>query len=222
MTTVLHGQNQVGSRQRLLSLKEEYRKRGFEIVVLNGKATTFSQIQLSAQNFSLLGEGTVVFVEDFFGRKKSEPRRAEEFDGEIIFWEGKEISKPTLATFPKNWKIESFPFPRAIFRFLEDITPGKPQKCITDLHQLLLTEEAQLVLPLLAWHVRQLLWAKEDTKTLNIPAWKAGRLANQASKFTPEELYLLHQKLLNLDRDLKTGTNPLPLASSLDLLLASL
>lgn len=222
MVIVLHGDNQVASRNRLQELKEDYEKRGKEVVFFDGKTATLEQIMLAASTNSLLGEERLVVAEGFFASKKIIRDLGLRLKGvNVIFWEGTELSKTLLSGFPKSWEIRNFPIPQVVFKFLDMLMPGKPQSALRILHTLA-GDDAFSLLPLLGWHVRYLIWASTQPDSLNLPAWRKQKLVFQASRFKIEKLYSLHEQLLSLDKSLKTGTNVLPPLVSLELLVIRL
>lgn len=220
MVTILHGNNQVASRNRLVELREEAERKESHVVNLDGKRTDFEQIKIATSTPSLLGQESRVFVEEYFSGKGGN-KAVGEISGTVVFWEPREIARSHLTNLPKNWKLELFSIPRSVFQFLESLAPEKAKSNINFLHQVLSQNSPEILLPLLAWHIRQLIWVKEDSDAMNAPGWKKQKLENQAKKFKLEELYGLHEKLITLDRDIKTGSVGLPLSSSLDLVFAS-
>lgn len=222
---VIHGDNLVASRNRLTDLYSEFSKEGLAVVTLPAQKETIEQIMLAAQTNSLLGEERVVIVAEFFsGKGKSEKGKEnlEKLSGIIVFWQSSQLSKSQLAGLPKTWKIEHFRIPQTVFKLLDALVPTNTKLVITILHQILEHEPEQLVLSMLSWHVRQLIWAKVDPQTLNLPNWRKEKLTSQAARFTKEQLFTFHTKLLELDRSQKTGTAPLPFLPSLDFLIVNL
>lgn len=222
MIVLIHGEDETKSRERFLALKAGFEKNGSELVNLDGKTTKIEEIGMRALITSLLGQSPAVFVEGFFARKKKIDMGTEALSGEVIFWEGREISKTILSGLPKSWKVELFAIPVSLFRFLDSLAPGRMQTNVSSLHQVLTTATPEMLLPLLSWHTRQLIWAKVEPQTLAFPSWKTQKLSAQANRFENDALYALHSKLTNLDRDLKTGNSPLPLSSSLDLVISDI
>lgn len=222
MIYVLHGKNQLASRNRLGQLKESFEKGGFSIILLDGKSATLEQINLEVSTNALLGEERAVVVDGFFANKKTLKNLISNLiSGNVVFWESRELPKMLLGGLPKNWKVENFPIPQLAFKFLDMLMPGKPQSALRILHTLE-EDDAFSLLPLLGWHVRYLIWAGSEPDTLNLPSWRKQKLVFQAAKFNLENLYNLHEQLLNLDRNIKTGTNVLPPLASLELLIANL
>lgn len=225
MIIVLHGDNQVASRNRLVGLREDFEKKGLQTIFLNGKTATPEQINIAANTGSLLGGDRLVIVEEFFSKdKKAKESLALHLrGGSVIFWEGKELSKTLINSFPKHWSIEIFNIQKLVFKFLDNISPGKSADALKILHKIFEQhEEVYAIPPLIAWHTRYLIWAKVEPDTLNIPPWRKSKLTAQAAKFEVRQLYNFHQALLNLDRDIKTSRNFLSSESSLDLLIANL
>lgn len=222
MIILIHGEDEIKSRERLLALKAGFGENGCELVNLDGKTVRAEEIGMRALTTSLLGQSPAVFVEGFFARKKKIDKEIEALNGEVIFWEGKEISKTILSSLPKSWKVELFAIPASLFRFLDSLAPGRMQTNVSSLHQVLRSASPEMLLPIFAWHTRQLIWTKVDPQTLALPSWKVQKLSAQANRFESDALYLLHSKLTDLDRDIKTGNSPLPLSSSLDLVVSTI
>lgn len=222
MIVVLHGDNQVTSRNRFNQLESDFTKKGWQILTFDGKNTDFNQLNLAASSGSLLGEGIVVFVEGFFTRSKKVKIESSKLTGNIVFWETKLLPKTIISGFPKNWVVENFAIPKLIFKFLDTLSPNHPQASLNILHSINESDESDFIIPLVAWHVRNLILAKLSPESLNVPSWKFNKLFEQANKFSEEQLFSFHRKLLELDRNSKTGANDLPLSSSLDLLIANI
>ena len=228
MVIVIHGDDQSASRKRLSDIRDHYSAKNWKIMNL-AKSTNLDEINLSARAQTLLSESLIVVIEDFWGGKPPKASLAKggrkaspaAIVGNVIFWESKELSKMLIASFPKDWKIENFPIPQVAFKFLETLSGGKPQDSIKMLHNMQ-NDNVFSLIPLVAWHVRYLIWAQEEPKSLSLPSWRAQKLEAQASKFKLEGLYKFHEQLLNLDRTIKTGTNILSPLASLELLIANL
>lgn len=221
MVIVLHGEDQVTSRKRLSDIRAYYEDKNWEIVIAP-KGVSLEEINLSSRAQTLLGESSIVVVEDFFvGKRTTKDLTFHLTSGNVVFWEGRELPKTLINSFLKDWKIENFSIPQATFKFLDALIPGKPQNALRMLHGML-DEDAYSLLPLLSWHTRYLIWAKEEPETLNLPVWRKEKLKNQASRFKIDSLYMLHEQILSLDREIKAGKNVLPPLASLELLIVNL
>lgn len=214
--TLLHGNNQLASREELAKLKKKAQEKGDQIVTLEGKDIEESSLVSVARSQTLEGKETLVIVENFLS-EKGVPKAT--LPGNIVFWEGRILPKTLLSRLPKNWEAKEHSFPQAVFKFLDSFEPGN-KKAIFLLRQALKLEPPEKILPLLAWHTRRLIWAKLEPETLRF--WKKESLVKQAEKFSRAQLILLHQKLLEIDRGQKTSTLPHSLTSSLDQLVLAL
>lgn len=233
MITILHGDNTVASRDQMVKLKESAKTRGYEIITVDGKKSSFEQITLVSQTQTLLGEAAV-FVEEYFGNKKNIEQRAkgkgqkeksigyEMLSGTVVFWESKELSQSLINSLPKKWKTQNFSISRKTFQFLDAIMPGNTKKALMLLNEVIQTDTEYVVLPTLAWHVRMLIWAKQNPQSLEGQTWKKQKLIQQAQRFSAGQLLDLHNSLYKLDRAQKTGTLEIPLSHALDLMVFNL
>lgn len=220
-TILLHGDNQVASRERLAELVKSAKSRDWEVISLDGKNLKGDEINLQARSQSLLRENVLVVVEVFFSSKKRLDF-AKELDENLIFWEPKELSQTQISNLPSGWQVELFKLPKVVFKFLDSLYPGNLGQALKLLSLVKEKEPAERILPLLAWQIRLLIWARIEPQTLVVPEWKRERLIKQAKKFEANTLISFHQALINIDRENKTGVSPLPISSSLDLLVATL
>lgn len=223
---VLHGDNQVESRKRLSLLISQARKKGIEIVKVDGETAVKGDFMLLSRSQSLLAEEMLVVSENFFsGNKKSL-----EITGEIVknagtvfvFWEEKTLSPAILKKLPKDFEIEGFKIPSSVFKFLDSILPKNTREMLNFYHQALKQSTPEFLLIMAARQLRLLIWAKTEPETLKVQDWQKSRLRRQAEKFSIERLIELHGKLLELDRMNKRSQLPEDLSASLDLLVVGL
>lgn len=223
---VLHGENQVESRKRLSLLVSQARKKGIEIVKVDGETAVKGDFMLLSRSQSLLAEEMLVVSENFFsGNKKSL-----EIAGEIVknagtvfvFWEEKTLSPAILKKLPKDFEIVGFKIPSSVFKFLDSILPKNTREMLNFYHQALKQSTPEFLLIMAARQLRLLIWAKTEPETLKVQDWQKSRLRRQAEKFKLERLIELHGKLLELDRMNKRSQLPEDLSASLDLLVVGL
>ena len=137
---ILHGDNQVASRQALLAAKE-----GKPILEFMGSDLTLDHLVNAVETNSLFGQANTVIIEGIFSQRPSTNKKAAvEYleahpDADIIIWEGKDVT-----TQLKNFKsVQKYDFPKYIFSFLDSPT-------ISGLHQVLQTMPAEQILASLA------------------------------------------------------------------------
>lgn len=212
MLTLIHGDNQLISRNKLVELKHGYK----EVRELNGKKLDSTELAQALSSSSLFGNDVVVVIEGFLtNAKKREKAFAEVLttilgaSANVILYEGKEIDKATAAKLGSGAKQLLFKTPVVLFQFLDTLT-------LPLLQQTLKTEPAEIVFMLTLRRVRQLIQIKDNVTPDGLQSWQLGRLTNQARNFTMDELIAMHTKLVSIDIAIKTGTSPFTLTQHLE------
>lgn len=220
---ILHGEDQVKLREYMLQLIEEAKREGLEVLDIDWKKSNESGLILAARSQGLISLGQLIVVENFFQNNKSSLKILEDliFDSAYLFLSNKTLTTSQLKGLQKKFVIQGFPIPKSIFRFLDSLAPGNIKQSIIVFEQSK-KEDAEFILVMLLRQVRLLIWAKDDSKTLNFPSWQKDKFISQASKFTSVQLRVLHTKLLKLDIMNKKSQLPENLRNSLELLVASI
>lgn len=226
MNLILHGDNVVISRQKLTEqIKANQAK---EIIRLDGKKLDQTQLIQALESQSLFGDEKLVVIENLLTRQRSKEKDQliaiiadPSQQTPVILWEPKEATKPNLNKL-KNFQATLFKTPASIFKFLDSFRPGSAKLLLNLVHNQLKTETPELIFYMLSRRVSDLIIAN-DPKSIPLlkgAPWQKTRLISQAKAFTQDQLLALHRQLLKIDESIKTGTNILPLASQLDLMLA--
>ncbi|MDO8488088.1 MAG: hypothetical protein Q7S31_02105 [bacterium] len=213
---ILHGDNQVGSRQQLTSLKQAALLAKKALVSLDQETEIDQVIQASEAN-SLFGEANCVVVENLFSARPSKSRQTivdyliRHQSADIILWDSKDISAK-LTGF-NSQIVRRYDLPKYVFKFLDDFSP-------TALQQALTSAAPEQILALVAGQLRKLIMVK--TKSGTWPAWQQTKLASQAAKYTLEQLGQYNLQLLQMDYAQKTSAAPYGLEAALELWVAGL
>lgn len=224
---ILHGDNQVASRQRLNQVLDESKKKGINIININGATVKKPELLTLARSQDLLGATDLLVIENFFANKKAAEiikeltENQEEVSNSCLFWEGKAVPASKIPKKPFI-KVEAFQIPQSIFRVLDLITPGSKQQALKLMQERQVRDNAEFFFIMLIRQVRNLIWVKEDPGSMSSPAWQKGKLKSQAEKFEADDLLALQSKLLEMDYQSKTSKLHENLAASLDMLVASL
>ncbi len=211
---IIHGDNQIASRQLFLSKKVEAQKKGLNIVDLAGADLTLQDLKNSLSSTTLLGESNAVFVEGFFGRRPSNEKKAiAEFiksdpNTPVIFWDGKDISSQLLSIHQSL--ITKQDLPKHLFTFIDNWQ-------LTLYHQALKSTDPEPIMALLAKRIHDLILVKEGRG--KFPSWQASKLEFQAKKYSLSQLTTYNQQLLDIDYKNKSGDLPYDLAAALELWL---
>jgi len=226
MFTILHGDNQVASRQKLNELIKAQKSAGVEeIIRLDGAKIDQNQLVQEVAPTSLFGSNRLIIVEGLFSRPKSQQKKAlleslhRSLDNlpSLIVWEPKALTKTVLKNFT-SVQIKEFKLTQTLFTFLDSLYPGNASESYRLLEKTRLHEADELIFFMLVRQIRLLIQVKD--KVAKLPPWQIQKLNRQANLFPFEKLIEVHHQLLEIDRSIKTGKTQLPLSAHLDLLLA--
>lgn len=225
MITLIHGENQIASRQRLTEDIDLAKKNKAEVIIKDGSKLSFEEARQILESSSFFGENRFSVWENFFSSAKNKEKekildylKKNAVPINLIFWEDKTLKKiPEI----KLDKIEAFKISSSLFQFLDSFTPDKKRNCLELLSILLKTEEPEMILFMLIRQIRLLLMAENQFYEDLLP-WQKGKIISQAKKFKKAQLWQIYQNLLMIDYEQKTSVNLEPLAMRLELLVASL
>ncbi|MBU3956737.1 hypothetical protein KKI19_00445 [Patescibacteria group bacterium] len=222
---IIHGDNQVESRQFLIAQIEQAKAKDKEVVRFEGKKVEMEQLHQALEELSLLGKKKLVVIENLL--IKSPPKSIINYlfknqPKNLIIWEGKEISQSKISQLKAQAKL--FKLPPIIFKFLDALLPGNSRQSLSLLKQAVGQSSAENVFYMLARQIRYLIIANQIGKEglSGLHPFQQQKIASQAKKFQLSQLLTLHRKLLYIDWQQKTGQAPMDLAGQLDLLVASL
>lgn len=232
MITILHGDNQVSSRQALVEYITAV-KSSSELVRLEGKTIQFATLESALRANSLFGNNRTVVIEGLHVLPKS--KKLTELinliithspDTEILLWEGKSLTKTMLKPFQQaQAKISEFKVGKLLFNWLDTLDGTQNEtlkyKQLERFHRVLEQEDVWLCLAMITYRVRQLLTLKTGGTVAGAP-FMVSKLEQQARRFSEKQLFKLHEQLYTIDKDFKSSSTLLDLSSTLDLLLLTL
>ena len=126
---ILHGDNQVASRQALLTAKE-----GKQILEFSGSDITVNQLHHAVSTNSLFGQANTIVIERAFAKKDIADYLVQNQEADIIIWEPKDVSAKV-----KDFKnVQKFDLSKHIFLFLDS-------PLLSSLHLALSTAPAEVV-----------------------------------------------------------------------------
>lgn len=231
MMYVLHGEDAVASRDKLFSLKQQYKN--LEQYAFTGDQSDITDIIQVFESQSLFDERKLIIVERFLQTKQkvlvaSLLNHIKNYDEHVvILWEGQEIKKELLPFFPKTARIESFAIPKIIFQFLDNLLPGNTKRLLRLYHDLLQQNDAERVFYMIVRQFRILLaltepGEKKIDEVKRMQSWQQGKLQKQVTSFGEKRLKEIYVELFAIETAIKTGGLSLPLDKQLDIFLATL
>lgn len=235
MITILHGDNQVASRQRLTAFKDEAKSQGKEIITLEGKGIDKTLLIQSFESGSLFSLPKLVVIENLIGSLRTGSKIKDEiieylitgkFDSDVIVWEGKSVGKSLLKLKKqKHVKVEDFKMPVVIFKLVESLTPTTVNEALFYLDETLKTTPVEVAFTMIVRQFRILLGLATNAPLEEIQKmapWSRGKTTRQTAFFSPEKLKVLYKQLLIIDYQTKTGRTPFDLTKATQQFIISL
>jgi len=220
MITIFHGDDFVNSRQTLnqsLSLKPDR---------FNAKDLTQEALTQVLESSSLFGDEKTIVIDNLLTLRPSKQKDAltnivlKNQDKNVLLWEQKAITPAVKKKFSKA-KIQEFKLKANVFKFLDSIQPNSSKQSLVLLHQTLIKDPVELVFYFFSRRISQLIQTKDNHGLKGAP-WQIGKLKSQTKAFSLDQLINLHQKLADIDFQIKSGQTDVSLTTQLDLLLLTI
>lgn len=229
MITILHGENEVQSRQKLVSLLDEARTKGIEIHRVQAKKISRADLEEQLIRTDLFGSEKLVVIEGLHSLPKG--KAASELISlvatsltNIVLWEARALTATMLKQFPGAEAYE-FKISKKLFAWLDSLS-GRPTSTqqvasLKLLHESLEQEDAMFCFIMLIRQVRLLIQVADGVVPPGAP-FMITKLKKQVQSFTPPQLQKMHERLTEMDINQKTSGSAIDLATQLDLFLLNL
>lgn len=224
---IIHGENTVASRSKLLEYIDQAKASEQEIVRVEAKALGEAELEELLGTSDLFGTEKTIIIEGLHSLPKSKKQKrliellANNQIHSLILWEKRALTKTMLKAFP-NAKNFEFKVSKTLFTWLDMLgQKGSETKKLTVLHDAIKTDGEYFCFLMLIRQSRMLIQVKSGGKIAGAP-FMIAKLKKQADQFTLESLRALHKKLLEIDQQQKTSTASLTLNQQLDLLTLTL
>ena len=224
MLTILHGENIIASRDKLVELITQAKDKNKTIERLNAEKINPGFLESNLVKQDLFGTERIVVIEELHSLPKSKQKKIlieliTKSEMDIILWEKRKLTPTMTKKFPQA-KIFEFKLSKTLFKWLDSLNGDKKnqnQQLLT-FRQTLKTDDPQLCLVMLARQIRMLIQVKDNENMPGSP-WMIKKMKKQSQSFNLKQLLNIHHQLLDIDLRQKTSTNNLGLDQELDLLL---
>lgn len=234
MITILHGDNQVASRERFNQLREEAKSSEKEVITIDGKGIVLTDLIQNLESHSLFTIPKTVFIENLIASLRMGTKSREtvieyliagRFDADAVLWESKSVGKSLLKLKKqKHVQIEDFKLPVVIFKFTESLTPATISDALYYYHEAVKTSPAEVVFAMIVRQFRIMLalaTGAQIEETTKMSSWVKGNAFRQSAQFDKEKLTKLYKQLLILDYQAKSGRTPFDLTKSTEQFIMS-
>lgn len=221
MIYLLVGDNFVSSRDYFNRLKDEYREKGYEILILV-KENLKELPKWLYQSTQLFSQKKAFFAENLIDKETIKILSQFDTDNKevnIIIWEEKIDEKFAKKNF-KNAKIINFKLPYNIFRFLDSVYPSNLHSAFNLLSNIAQTIDENIILYMLQQRFRDLIIIKGGlVPQKKLAQWQIKKLKSQAAKWEEQKLIDFYDALYRIELGQKTGQSFYTIKKSLDILL---
>lgn len=228
--TLIHGDNQVESRNSLHELINTAKQNDIEIIRVDGNNLTLNEIVQALEAQSLFSNEKLVVIENLFSARKDNNEiinylKPGNFDAKLVIWEPKKIDGRKI-TWIKN--KQEFSYPQVLFKFLESIGSQMKENTLKLFNEVVKTQPVELVYYMIVRQFRLLLLVKSDAtnarikETSRLQPWQISRLKRQSASIGLEDLLKYYKTLMHIDYQQKTGRAALDLKQTLDIFLTKL
>jgi hypothetical protein len=229
MITIIHGEDTNASRNALYLLREKSQP-----LVLDGEKISLTDLTQVFDGGGLFATEQTIVIEQLLSKRKGTKEfetmltllQEHTLDTELYLWEGKELDKKALSTFP-HATVKAYKLPQTLFLLLDSFRPGQGQKLVQLFHKTLDHAEVEMIFFMLVRQVRLLLALSDQGKqqideVKRLAPWQREKLQKQAKAFPLQKLFELHSQLFETEKQLKTGGLASDLSLAIDNLLLTI
>ena len=228
MITVIHGEDIVSSRKKLIELIEN--QKDSEIIRFEGAKLTATDFLIATETRSIISNSKLIIIEQFSSSKKGQEKanienqlngKLEEIN--IIIWEAKELDKTTLNKIT-GARILNYPLPKLLWRFLDSIGTIEAYDLLSMFNGLIKTWDINFIYAMIIrqWHNLLLTLTLQNDGAIGLTSWQLAKLKRQASSFTSAKLLNSYRYLISIEYKIKSGLTPLSLKEWLDIFFINL
>lgn len=225
--TIIHGENTVNSREKLIDLINTAKTNAVEIIRYDAKELTEAILEETLGSSDLFGTKKLIVIEGLHSLPKSNKQKAliqmctHSGIHEIILWEKRDLTKTMLKPFADATVFE-FKASKTLFSWLDTLGKRSDEtKKLQLLHDAIKTDGEYFCFIMLIRQMRLLIQAKTGEPIGGAP-FMITKLKSQANNFNQDELLKTYADLLKMDYAQKTSKNLLSMNQWLDLLTIKL
>lgn len=207
---IIHGNNQVKAQDKLAQLVTQAKANNLEISRLGSKSLSPTILSQTLTPSSLFSDSRLVIINNLLSLPQSSNKKKlldilkKSTAKNLILYEGKDTHPATIKSLAPT-EVFQFKESPLIYKFTDSLRPRNPKQALSILEEIINNREPlEMLFFMLARHVRQLIQVKTPG-SLKLAPWQIGKLNQQSSLFTEEQLIALHQDLYQIDKRQKTS-----------------
>lgn len=224
---VIHGENIIKSRDKLMQIIDQAKDDNVLVERIPAKDLDLPLLESKLQKTDLFGHSRMIVIEELHSLRRSKKLTAmieliAKSDVEICLWEKRKLTAAMLKKLD-NAEVFEFKLANSLFTWLDSFSPNNSSKAkqIQLFQKAVAENDEYMCFAMLARQVRLLIQAATGGEVKG-PYFVVNKINSQAKQFELTQLLQVHQQLYKLDIGVKTSTNHLPLAQSIELMIANL
>ncbi|HLD26660.1 MAG TPA: hypothetical protein VJB63_01765 [Patescibacteria group bacterium] len=222
MLHIILGDDSRASRQRYIQLKDEYKKKEYDIVPLDS-SSLLKMDQWLYQSIGLFASKKAFFGENLLSRKELrellKKYDTKSTDINIFIWE-ELLEDRVVKYYFKNAHLSLSKLPQTIFKLLDTLYPSNKQQALTLLGVLSKNINEHMILVMMQKRIRELIVVQAGIKSeKKLASWQVARLKTQAGKWDEKKISSLYEALYRVEVLSKTSANYYSVKKALDIVL---
>ena len=226
MITILHGENKIKSRDKLVQIIASLQDKNQDFNRLDAKKITLPQLEKTLAQTSLFGTTETVLIEGIHSLPRSKKKDAliaiiPNAQKDVVLWEKRVLTPTMLKKFPSA-RVELFKLTNSLFSWLYLFSPQTSvKKHLRSMDEAIQANGEHMCFVMLMRQIRLLIQVKDGGKPGGAP-FMIRKLQQQAQYFSLDQLLEIHSNLFEIDQKMKSSKGFLSLKQDLDLLGVSL
>lgn len=224
---ILYGEDNLGLDKYFLEVRKKYHK-----VVYFEQPPEFFELQEKVLSQEFFPESTIYVFKSYFKGNISRDKFSNKIEliskflleqeknyDFVLMEEDKNKLKYYKKKFPKA-DYKEFKLPAYLFNFLDNLRPKNFKNCFVYFKKTTQKTAVELVVYMLKRRIRELILLSQGDLKGNYQSWQIGKLKKQVQTWKLEKLLQFYQALFRLEKSIKTGSTPLNIEKSIELLLS--
>jgi DNA polymerase III delta subunit len=226
MTIILHGENTIKSREKLVQIISDLKINKKSVTRLEAKKLDLANLEEELAKSSLFGEDETIVIEEIHSLPRSKKKDSliqllSNTDRDIVLWEKRNLTPTMLKKFPQA-RTEIFKISNTLFSWLDIFHPKTPaQKNLESLDKAIKSNGDYMCFVMLIRQIGLLIHVKDGGRPAG-PPFMVSKIKKQASYFSMEKLLDIHRDLFEIDRKMKSSQSFMSMKQELDILSANL
>jgi DNA polymerase III delta subunit len=210
MLTIIHGENIIQSRDKLVQVINQAKQAQAKVIRLSAERLQVPELESKLVQTDLFGNKRLIVLEGLHSLRRSKRKKqliqlVTNSSVDVCLWEERKLTKNMLKKLEAD-QVFFYKLGSSVFKWLDKVGPKAKQQQLRLLQTALKDNDPYMCFAMLARQVRLLILAKDGGKIPG-PGFVQRKVKRQARQFSLKRLLRLHQRLHQIDQQLKTSSH---------------